>query len=496
MYSTIPFPARKGALMAEVIIKFSYPAEQTHNYIKRIVGFVKIKSLIPLIDQLDLDANPRSSKTGAVVTSIDESLSESPDIFPFMTKGILLAATGYQQLERGRYRVVFDDLETEGILDGGHNMLAIGLFILSQAQDRAASMNDTNTPDYPSERDIKHVKNWDSFKTLWNSYKNLIAWYQNSLHKEDNIFNPEETPLDTFVPVELLVPTDPDDGICLDSFRMNLLDICAARNNNVQLATSTKANQHGYFDSLKKLLKEANPDLADRVEWKSNAGGDIKPQDIITLCWIPLALLPGIADKTIRDDSNKPIEAPSPVSLYSGKEIAMSKFERLMSSKDVTEHNNSQGALKNLGVQSALRIAAQIPVLYDYIYANLPASYNHNGGRYGKIKAIEALKKSAKAKKTPFGGAIVDCPSPQGFIAPLVYGLQSLMEVKKIDGTDCIVWRNGINPEEWLSAHLDTIVKRYSNTLTAYNFDPQKVGKAIGSYETAIDCYKLALLGL
>lgn len=43
--------------------------------------------------------------------------------------------------------------------------------------------------------------------------------------------------------MELIVPTDPDDRMCVTEFRNNLLEICEARNNNAQLTTGTKANQ-------------------------------------------------------------------------------------------------------------------------------------------------------------------------------------------------------------------------------------------------------------
>ncbi|WP_427187210.1 hypothetical protein [Bifidobacterium hominis] len=77
--------------------------------------------------------------------------------------------------------------------------------------------------------------------------------------------------------MELIVPTDPDDRMCVTEFRNNLLEICEARNNNVQLTTGTKANQKGYFDTLSQQLRLQNKQIADRVEWKSNDGGDTHP---------------------------------------------------------------------------------------------------------------------------------------------------------------------------------------------------------------------------
>ena len=96
--------------------------------------------------------------------------------------------------------------------------------------------------------------------------------------------------------MELIVPTDPDDRMCVTEFRNNLLEICEARNNNAQLTTGTKANQKGYFDTLSQQLRLQNKQIADRVEWKSNDGGDAPIQNLIALTWIPLTPIPPVSD--------------------------------------------------------------------------------------------------------------------------------------------------------------------------------------------------------
>ena len=52
---------------------------------------------------------------------------------------------------------------------------------------------------------------------------------------------------DALVPVELLVPNVASEA-GREKFLNNILDICAARNNNVQLKEETIANQSGVFD--------------------------------------------------------------------------------------------------------------------------------------------------------------------------------------------------------------------------------------------------------
>lgn len=55
--------------------------------------------------------------------------------FSFKTKGILLVSSRYENLDRDRVRIHFDSRNIEGILDGGHNTLVIGLLILKRALD-------------------------------------------------------------------------------------------------------------------------------------------------------------------------------------------------------------------------------------------------------------------------------------------------------------------------------------------------------------------------
>lgn len=49
--------AQKGS----IILKMDFPGEETVGEITKVVGLVKAKYLIPIIDALDLNANPRSS---------------------------------------------------------------------------------------------------------------------------------------------------------------------------------------------------------------------------------------------------------------------------------------------------------------------------------------------------------------------------------------------------------------------------------------------------
>lgn len=457
-----------------VIIKFDFSTEQTVGEITKIVGLIKAKYLIPVIDVLDLKANPRSSKTGPVTTAIQESIENDPILFPFKTKGILLASSKYERLERSRIKVTPENLEIEGILDGGHNTLAIGLYILKQSMAYAGKV-------FP-----KGEKTWECFKELWGENRNIIDEYLEALRKEPTLGN-----LSFYVPLELLVPRNAEDIACAENFKNDLLEICEARNNNVELNIAAKANQKGYFDTLKSLMKKRNPALCNRIEWKTNDGGDIKAQELVALAWIPLALI-----SPVKDEKGKVIEPIAANKIYSAKGSCLKQFERLMASPDVTSKTSSdyRRELMNVEVTSAFEIAVELPELYDYIFSNFPVLYNAADGKYGRITAVKKLNDNRKDKRAPFSDNNIDILTPEGYIMPLVYGLQALMVCETENGYRKVVWSQP--PMTFLHNNLGKIVKYYSGIISICDYDPQKVGKNSQSYEQALAGYKMAIAGI
>lgn len=464
-----------------IIIRFEKSAKQSIGETTKIVGMVRAKYLIPVIDNLNLQANPRDSKTGQVTRAIQRSIDDDPMLFPFKTKGLLLAASDYEELNRGRIRVIFKDLAVEGILDGGHNTLAIGLLILERALGYARSAGLANVK-LPS-----GVKTWGDFKELWEENRGLVQAYQVAVRKDETAQSdtePQGEDLSFYVPVELLVPTDPKSPVCVEDFSNNLLEICVARNNNAELTAGAKANQKGYFDALEQALSKVNPDVAGRIEWKTNNGGDIKVQDFIALTWLTLRWLCPVVDS-----NGKKVEAPAPTKLYSGKGACLTQFEHFMSSEEVTAPDGAyRYGLRNEKVHKAFLLAAQLPALYDRLYAEFPSLYNQAGGSYGRITAVKSLNARTSDKVTPFAGTPVDTVSPDGFITPLAYGLTALVDPETME------WRT--DPNAFLDKWLPTIVKRYVQVFVPCDYDPQKVGKLAMSYTNVEDSYKMALGGI
>lgn len=466
------------ANVKNAIIKFNQSNDQKIGDMRKISGFVKIHNFIDIIDALDLEANPRNSKIGNVTNEIQDSIKLTPELLPFKTKGVLLAASRYEELERSRYRVSFENEETEGILDGGHNTLAIGMYILCSAYEVVGEP-------FP-----KGISTWGEFKEIWTENRQIIDEYQKMIRDAQAAGKELPGNLGAYVPVELLLPVESGDYEAEAAFRSNLFDICVARNNNVQLTVGTRANQQGYFDTLRALFAERNPFLEEKIEWKTNEGGTIKIADIVALTWVPLSLIEPVADEAGRE-----VAPPAPNNLYSGKGGCLKSFERLMSSPEVTiePDNGYRRELNNASVLSAFKIAVQMPELYDYVYKMLPVLYNRAGGSYGRITAVKKLNER-KNKVTPFLGEEIETLSPDGFVAPLVYGLQALMDVKTENGKQIVSW--SVDPMPWLEKNLGSVVDSYADVLVPWGFDPQKVGKAPQSYTTALRAYKMALAGI
>ena len=467
----------------KIVVRFAIVAEQPNikdedkltnspigvslSGIKRYVGFVKGRDLFPLFDHASLDANPRSSKSGAVVHAIMDSLKDKPELFPFKSKGVLLGTSEYEALQRNRFELVFNDPTSEGILDGGHNMLAIGLFMLETIL---------------GERAIAKLHLWEDMKRVWDECRAELEEVRDQFQ--------------FLVPVELIVPANPESERSVSAFEMSVLNICAARNNNAQLTQETKSNKRGFYDDIRDKL---DPKLAERVEWKSNEWESsetkpIKVRDLLALAWIPL--------NKANENGLLPLEiSVTPQNIYRNKGECSKQFDRLMEHKEVSRADESpKHELINPVVESAFDILKDLPGLYDKIYAEFPDAYNDNKYRFGSsviVKIYDPVRREQAKDKTGFVitqplthflGRPVRYRYPDGLVMPLVYGLKGLIDIR--DGKLC--WQT--NPYDFLDRNLSSIAGAYRLVLDMAKFDPQKLSKNQASHEFAVGEFEKAFL--
>ena len=443
------------------IIRFQQSAEQADGPIRRVVGFVEARHLLDLFDDATLDANPRSAKTNTVTRDIIESVREQPELFQFKTKGVLLGTSDYRELERRRYELHFQDPAYEGLLDGGHNMLALGLYLLSDVMAPTA---------------WRKLKMWEDMKAAWSEHRDAVRE-----RRDEYRFK---------VPVELLVPSDLQDDGVVSAFRLALVDICAARNNNASLTLEARSNQRGFYEEIR---KRTDPVLEPRVEWKTNEWESedrhpVKVRDLVALSWIPLSVL--------RDEGLLPTETEAGTKLrltfpaqhiYSVK-IELSKlFDRLMEQPGITkQHSDARRELHNSSVGSAFEVLRDLPRLYDRIYRDLGEAYNRAGGSFGRIRAVRVPKRGSVF--TPFYAHEAPYGVPEGFVVPIVYGLKALMRVQ--DGK--VGWVT--DPDQFLDEHFDTLVRGLRMPMEMAGFDPQKVGKNENTYRYMVGEVEKALI--
>lgn len=437
--------------------------------IKRYTGFVRGKDLFSLFDHGSLEANPRAAKKGHVTSAIMETLERTPELLPFKSKGILLGTSSYEALQRSRFQLEFLHPDSEGVLDGGHNMLAIGLHMLAEVME---------------ERDHKKLSRWEDVKDAWEEYREELEAARDSF--------------EFLVPVELIVPADVDDESVVQQFEMSVLDICAARNNNAQLTQETKANKKGFYDEIRERLPE---EISDRVEWKTNEWGSedsrpIKVRDLLSLAWIPL--------NKANEEGLLPIDiSVTPQNIYRNKGECSKQFDKLMEQEDVSEaRDGPRHELIHEGVASCFDVLADLPKLYDKIYADFPEAYNANGYRFGAnpiVKIFDPARRSVAKDKTGFiasqphthyTGDEVYYRYPDGLIMPLVYGLKGLLTLNEDE--DGIEW--AVDPFEFLDNHLGDIAGAYRLVLDMARFDPQKLSKNQASHEFAVGEFEKAMI--
>lgn len=464
--------------MSKFILKFEdvavQPSGSDKPVVQRAVGFVSIRNLVPLLNSASLAPNPRSAKRNSTIEGILGSLEDTPSLFRYKSKGLLISSHTVQVLERKRFRLAFTKDFVDGVLDGGHNLFAIAVFLLEQATEPGK---------------FKRIKNWDQLDEAWADYGHLV--------EEMEILD------DIQVAVELIFPTAGDEET-LDEFDHAAFDISQARNANTAVKTEAFQNKLGFYDVLKESLPK---DLSGRVEWKPGVveqGGEkpISVRDIVALAWVPL--------NVANEAKLLPVNiAVLPQNIYRNKGECSDKFNTLMMNEEVTQPiDGKAGQARQLihpCVSSCLSVAADMPRLVDLIYEKFPRLYNAGGYRFGrrnvvkyydpeKVRILKSENKDTSGYTsikpvTPYfrrTSAEMKYKFPEALIIPFVTGLSALMEIKggKVQWvTDDI--------DSLVLAKLEKAAPLFDGQLDAYDWDPQRLAKSPSSHKQAASYYKV-----
>ena len=432
----------------DITIKTECFCIQEHSQINKVLATINAKNLAKLMDVVGLTANPRKSKKNKITTAICDTLRTSPKDLRFKSKGMLISSSSCIQRERGRFTLSFEEENYEGVLDGGHNMLAVGLFILEEYFGEQAN------------KQLRQVNNWDSFIEVWHKYRDDLSEILDYFEFE--------------MPIEIIYPTDEYKAKFPDS----IFEISDARNNNFALSSGTKADHKGYYDILKNVLDD---DINKDIEWKDGEGKRIKRDDVVALSLVPLLALQE-SGKLI---SNVP--TINPISLYSSKGKCVETFSSFFDS-----YADENGKINDKLFLSAINIFKDIPELYDLIYEKFPDAYKTHSQRFGGISCVKIYEKGKKGPsylsqpaKTKYYQQECQYKYPDGFIIPIVAGLHSLMVVED----DKLKWK--VDPHKFIKEKLSESVTMLVNTIKDNDYNPNMVGKSNGAYESMKIMFKL-----
>lgn len=433
-----------------VVVRFNeFCIQENSTPLNRLSGYMLGSSMVDLIDEFLnekyssdemqlLESNPRNPKRSSITADIVESLNEKKELFPLMSKGILISSNGCKRLERNRFEISFVNPKIHGVLDGGHNTLAIALFFLEKAG--------------AFDNELRKIKRWSDLKGVWNTYSPVI---------ED-----AKKTIDFLVPAEIIYPKN--EVVDEVDFVTSIMEIAQARNNNTQLTEETKANKKGYYEVIKKYV---DPNLFEKIEWRTNDGGRIKVRELISLCLTPLSVT------EIGKDIN-------PVHTYSSKAECVRMFEKIMDAPGVSVPATGDFLIEVVDKEiiSALAMIGKLPELYDLLYEKLPDAYNKSSeGKFGRISSVSMAENGKPAGKTKYYGRTVEYNYPDGFVMPLVYGLRELIRRDQNGGLSWL-----IDPTDFINTYLGDVMSNYGElVIKMSNYDPQKVGKNRGSYNAA-----------
>lgn len=464
--------------MSSFILKFTdvavQPSAGGNGSVKRAVGFVNISQTLPLLDIKALAPNPRSARRNAIIEGILGTLNDDAALFRFKSKGLLISSRRVEELQRNRFRVEFSKEFVDGVLDGGHNLFAIGLFILSQILDP---------------KEVKRIRTWEQLDQVWVERREEIEQL--------------EFDQDDLVSVELIYPPSTNEEV-QDAFDQAAFDISQARNANTQVKTEAFQNKLGFYDVLKEVLPV---ELSRRVEWKSGVveADDAKPisvRDIVALAWIPLNLA--------NEHHLLPIDVSVlPQNIYRNKGECSDKFNTLMMHDEVTKPIGGKAGqarqLTHKAVESCLKISADLPRLVDLIYEEFPRLYNSGGYRFGRrnvakmydperYKALKADGKDVSGYTTirpvtPYfqrPSRYLHHKYPEALIIPFVTGLSALMKIENGE----VVWATN-DIDQTVLEKLAKAAPLFDGQLDAYDWDPQRLAKSPSSHKQAASYYRV-----
>jgi hypothetical protein len=426
------------------------------NGIGRITGYIDMAEFVTLMRDVDNKVNPRGAKYNRIVDAVHNTLSVDPELFWLKSKGLLLSTTnmqfGLEGVDRTCVSASFTDPNTEGVMDGGHTMLAVSSFILDVLFGNKIAKKD-----------------WKNCKETWaTKYTEIRDTVEYDMQQGD-----ESTFNKTRIPVDVIYPESP---ATKTEFLRSLTTICGARNANVQLSATSKMHHKGMYSVLKDIVP--CPEL---FQWKEEQDTGIKLAELTMLADIPLNWL--ISNKHLSGPPSKMMDTQ----FYASKQRCVQFYEGIMSNKTVSEEEEGRIVVTNSLVLSALRMTRDLIQFYDKLYMMFPKIYNATQFADGATHGVFSRTNCCTIKPHParYGTTSDTSPItyPDGIIIPLLVAASELITISK--NKKELKWirkPQTLKVEDFIKDGRQTIYVEY---LKQMSFSANDFGKASLAYQAA-----------
>jgi len=239
-------------------------------------------------------------------------------------------------------------------------------------------------------------------------------------------------------------------------------EIVSARNTSTQVKDQSIANLLNHFATIKDVLQ--NEPFADRIAYKEiefNADGSKKDIDIKDILSYLVCF-----DREGFDDANHPIIA------YSGKAAVL---------------NYADSPENRERLQKYLPLLPQILELRDTIYADMPGTYNANGGKFGSLMGVNI--KNAPTVELPFTGVKTKYVIPGAFIYPVLAAFRGLIEING----DRASWKK--DPVKFYEDIKGELIQRLGDQALEIR-NPNKLGKDKATWRSCYDYVAITAMRL
>lgn len=267
-----------------------------------------------------------------------------------------------------------------------------------------------------------------------------------------NLPKEELADLNAYVKLEILEGiSDPD----------TVVNIVEARNTSTQVKEQSLEELRGHYATIKNVL--ADIPYADRIAYKEfelSDEGSAKDIDIKEI----LSYLVCFDTEEFGHDDH-------PIRAYSTRASVVEHFKK---------HKDR--------MMKYIPLLPLILELHDIIYLELPAAYNSQGGKFGRLTGVtEVSNRRMDTVKLPFTGKESSYRIPSGFIYPILAGFRNLV---KCNAEKC-TWKS--DPIKLFEELKFNLASRVGEQAIEFR-NPNKLGKDKATWRACFDSIELAVL--